>query len=267
MCRQGKQGKKERFRKLSSLHKTSGFSVSDVNYLIAKCAYAGGSEWLCSASGWARIHPVHTSENFQWAEKQSYVLLQQKLICGTSAIVLYLSAILTLWFSVARYQSSVWKFQSHHWSLLQQHNADKQLMERKVLLPCCSLLLGCVGLQLLYFSDSMCYWILEQSFTRYEVRHYFVICMPDTERTIILYCKLPTAGINWAIHTNIKLLFCYWIHTVFISWPNLHLVDFKRFSCANCYLEFQDFVPYICKILLILNPYWGLLLSGTRNVA
>lgn len=156
---------------------------------------------------------------FQWAEKQSYVLLQQKLICGTSAIMLYLSAILTLWFSVARYQSSVWKFQSHHWSLLQQRNADKQLMERKVLLLYCSLLLACLGLHLLYFSDSMCYWILEQSFSRYEVRHYFVICMPDTERTIILHCKLPTAAINWD-------MFCTCKYKIIVLLLNSHCFHF-----------------------------------------
>lgn len=130
---------------------------------------------------------------FQCAE-ESYVLFQ-KFICGIGAITLYLcsSSVLTLWFSAAHYKSSVWKFQSHHWSLLQQHNTDKQLMERKALLLYSSLLLASLGLWLLYFSDSVCYWILKKSSNGYKVRHYFVICMSNTERTILLYCKFTAA--------------------------------------------------------------------------
>lgn len=155
----------------------------------------------CTLSSWgARIPPVHAPDNFIsvcW-EAESDVLFQ-KFICSVGAIRLYLlcsSSVLTLWFSITHYKSSVWKFQSHHWSLLQQHNTDKQLMEREVLLLCCSLLLAHLGLQLLYFSDSIRYWILEQSFSGYKVRHYFVICMSNTERTILLYCKLPTTATN-----------------------------------------------------------------------
>lgn len=129
-------------------------------------------------------------------------MLFEKLIYGVNAITLHLlcsSSVPTLWFIVAHYKSSVWKFQSHHWSLLQQHSTDKQLMERKVLLLHCSLLLAYLGLQLQHFSGSIGYWILEQSFSGYKVRHYFVICMSDTERTLLFYCKLPTAATKWAM--------------------------------------------------------------------
>lgn len=153
---------------------------------------------LVAANGYA-LSSWGAKDNFisvSW-EEGSYMLFQ-KFICGIGAIRLYLlcsSSIPTLWFSVARYKSSVWKFQSHRWSWLQQHNTDKELMERKVLLLYCSLLAH-LGLQLLYFSDSIRYWILEQSFCGYKVRHYFVICMSDNERTILLYCKVPTATTN-----------------------------------------------------------------------
>lgn len=140
-----------------------------------------------------------------------------ELIYGVSAITLYLlcsSSVPTLWFIVAHYKSSVWKFQSHHWSLLQQHSTDKQLMERKVLLLHCSLLPAYLSLQLQHFSDSIGYWIFEKSFSGYKVRHYFVICTSDTERTLLFYCKLPTAATKRTMffaYKCINFLFGFWI--------------------------------------------------------
>lgn len=126
-------------------------------------------------------------------------MLFQKLIYGVTLYLLCSSSAPALWFREAHYKSSVWKFQSHHWSLLQQHNTDKQLMERKVLLLHCSLLLAYLGLQLHHFSDSICYWILEQGFSGCKIRHYFVICMSDTKRILLFYCKLLTAATKWTM--------------------------------------------------------------------